>query len=262
MATGSLNFGVRATRRLRLEPIGPEHAHDLWRLHQDPVVVAWYAGAWSFEEAEAFGVESRRLWNDDGVGKWMAYLHDGTLVGRGGLSRTPEGASTTTQIQRLVKRSWSIDRFEIGWALLSEFHGQGYAAEIGREGLTCAEQVLGGTAVISFTERHNVPSRRVMKRIGMTYAGEILWRGLASRVVARTLEFWPDYGSGPLWDNEGRPVDLDELDLPGALIERIPNWHNRYEEARLPMMGLVIPPGCRRVAKYWRASETRCPASA
>jgi Acetyltransferase (GNAT) domain len=27
--------------RLRLEPVGPEHAPDLWRLHQDEAVAAW-----------------------------------------------------------------------------------------------------------------------------------------------------------------------------------------------------------------------------
>jgi RimJ/RimL family protein N-acetyltransferase len=65
---------------------------------------------------------------------------------------------------------------EIGWALRSEFHGQGYACEIGREGLVFAEEVLAGHALVSFTERHNSTSRRVMERIGMTYTGEILWR--------------------------------------------------------------------------------------
>ena len=32
--------------------------------------------------------------------------------------------------------------------------------------------------VVSFTERHNIASRRVMERIGMTFAGQIRWRGL------------------------------------------------------------------------------------
>ncbi|WP_460666356.1 hypothetical protein [Kribbella swartbergensis] len=55
--------------------------------------------------------------------------------------------------------------------------------------------------------------------------------------MTRTLEFWPDYGQGPLWDEQGRAVNLDELDLPPALVERIRNWHGRYEEDRLPIDG-------------------------
>lgn len=178
-----MNPGMRLTPRLRLEPIGPEHAQDVWLLYQDPVIVAWDAGPWSPEQAEAFAADWHRRWAEDSVGKWMAYLHDGTLVGRGGLSRLPSDGAATTQIERLVDPAWRTDRLEIGWALRSEFHGRGYASEIGREGLVFARDVLGGRAVISFTERHNVASRGVMQRIGMTYAGEIVSRGLVEGQV-------------------------------------------------------------------------------
>lgn len=50
------------------------------------------------------------------------------------------------------------------------------------------------------------------------------------------LEFWPDYGQGPLWD-AGRTIDLEDLCLPPALIERIHRWHEVYDEDRLPIDG-------------------------
>ncbi|GAA1559343.1 hypothetical protein GCM10009741_75460 [Kribbella lupini] len=59
--------------------------------------------------------------------------------------------------------------------------------------------------------------------------------------VTRTLEFWPDYGQGPLWDERGRAVDLDALALRPALVERIRNWHGRYEEDRIPVDGSGDP---------------------
>jgi len=177
------NLGVRMTRRLRLEPIGPQHAQDVWLLYQDPAVVKWVAGPWSPEQAEAVAVGWRHKWEQDSVGKWMAYLHDGTLVGRGGLSRMPPGSRSTRQIQRLVDPCWAAHRLEIGWALRTEFHGRGYASEIGREGLAYATDVLASRAVVAFTERHNIASRRVMERIGMTYTGQILWRGLVDGQV-------------------------------------------------------------------------------
>jgi RimJ/RimL family protein N-acetyltransferase len=49
--------------------------------------------------------------------------------------------------------------------------------------LAFATEVLASEAVVSFTERHNIASRRVMERIGMTYIGEILWRGLVEGQV-------------------------------------------------------------------------------
>jgi RimJ/RimL family protein N-acetyltransferase len=94
----------------------------------------------------------------------MAYLHDGTLIGRGGLSRMSPDERSTAQIQHLVDPHWRADRLEIGWALRHEFHGQGYASEIGREGLAFAKDVLAGKVVVAFTERHNIASRRVMER--------------------------------------------------------------------------------------------------
>jgi hypothetical protein len=48
------------------------------------------------------------------------------------------------------------------------------------------------------------------------------------------LEFWPDYGGGPLWEPDGTAVDLASLALPEDLCSRVQAWNARYEEARLP----------------------------
>jgi RimJ/RimL family protein N-acetyltransferase len=180
--------GVCLTRRLRLEPVGPEHADDLVRLFQDPVVAKWYGGAWAPAEAEAFAEVARRGWTRDGVHKWMAYRRsDGALVGRGGLSQLQPHARTTVQITGLCAgTNWPRWRLELGWALLSEFHGQGYATEIGREGLRFARAALSAESVVAFTERNNVASRRVMERLGMAYMGEIIWRGLVGGQIGET----------------------------------------------------------------------------
>jgi RimJ/RimL family protein N-acetyltransferase len=175
-----LSEGACWTARLRLEPIGLEHADDLVRLFQDPVVAAWYGGAWSVAEAKAFAEAAREAWTNDGVHKWIAYRRsDNVLVGRGGLSRLAPDAPTTAQITALTGGThWWRGRLELGWALLSQFHGQGYATEIGREGLRFARAALHANSVISFTERHNIASRRVMERLDMVQVGEITARGL------------------------------------------------------------------------------------
>ncbi len=172
--------GACWTARLRLEPIGSEHADDLVRLFQDPVVAAWYGGTWSMAEAEAFAEAAREAWTRDGVHKWIAYRRsDNVLVGRGGLSRLAPDAPTTAQITALTEgTNWWRGRLELGWALLSDFHGQGYATEIGRAGLRFARAALHADSVISFTERHNIASRRVMERLDMVHIGEITARGL------------------------------------------------------------------------------------
>jgi RimJ/RimL family protein N-acetyltransferase len=170
----------RTTERLILDPIGPEHAHEVWTLHQDETIAGWWAGPWSETDAARFCEHCAQGWTRDGVGKWIAHDRDtGALVGRGGLSRMAAPADATRQIQALITDpSWAQDRLEIGWALRGAFRGLGLATEIGREGLRFAFEDLGAHSVISYTERHNLASRRVMERLGLELRGEIHGLGL------------------------------------------------------------------------------------
>lgn len=146
---------VILTGRLVLTPIGPEHIADLVRLHADPNVAYWNAGAWSEAEARRFAVEMQRRWMRDQVGKWIAHRRsDGVLVGRGGLSLAVVDGRR---------------RPELGWALRDEMRGQGFATEIGAAGLEFGFEVLGASEVVAFTEAHNLASRAVMERLDMTF---------------------------------------------------------------------------------------------
>ena len=166
------------TDRLRLVAIGTEHVAELVAIHQDPWIAEWYAGQWSAARAEEFARDCARGWAVDGVAKWIAYdRRTGALAGRGGLSRMAVGAARS-QIAVLAGPTWAEERLELGWAVLEAFRGRGLAAEIGRAGLGFAFDALGAHTVVSFTERHNLASRKVMERLGMRWVGEIAARGL------------------------------------------------------------------------------------
>jgi RimJ/RimL family protein N-acetyltransferase len=180
------------TDRLRLEPAAPEHAHDLWLVHNDDDVAQWYGG-WkpSRDEAAQLAASMGRAWRDLGVHKWVAYDRtSGVLIGRGGLSRTPVDDDWGQIYAFLPAEPWirtphegtdagavHAHWLELGWALRSQFWGCGYASEIGTAALEFAFETLGMRAVVSCTVRHNARSRAVMERIGMRYAGEIRSRG-------------------------------------------------------------------------------------
>ena len=51
------------------------------------------------------------------------------------------------------------------------------------------------------------------------------------------LEFWPDYGPGPLWTVGGVPVDLGSLGMDRALVQRVEAWNAAYEEDKVPLAG-------------------------
>lgn len=61
---------------------------------------------------------------------------------------------------------------DIGWRLLREFWGQGYATEGARRCLEYAFNTLGLDRVISHCPAVNTPSERVMQKIGMVRKGE------------------------------------------------------------------------------------------
>ena len=58
---------------------------------------------------------------------------------------------------------------EIGWRLSSEHWGKGYATEAARASAHHAFAEVGLDQLVSFTTPHNLRSRAVMARIGMTH---------------------------------------------------------------------------------------------
>jgi RimJ/RimL family protein N-acetyltransferase len=58
---------------------------------------------------------------------------------------------------------------EVGWRLLPEHWGNGYATEAARAAVRFGFDRLGLDEIVSFTTTVNEPSRRVMERLGMTH---------------------------------------------------------------------------------------------
>ena len=105
-------------------------------------------------------------WQADGLSHWAAVEREsGKLIGRIGLLR---------------HRDWPLepDPVEVGWALHRDYWGRGLATEGGRAALEAWRTHLPGDArLLSITLPGNVRSRAVMERLGLTYRGEVDWRG-------------------------------------------------------------------------------------
>jgi ribosomal-protein-alanine N-acetyltransferase len=58
---------------------------------------------------------------------------------------------------------------EVGWLLPREYWGRGYATDGGRAALDYAFTTLKLREVVALTAASNIPSQRVMQRLGMTH---------------------------------------------------------------------------------------------
>ena len=61
---------------------------------------------------------------------------------------------------------------EIGWCLRKEFWNRGYATEAAQACLDFAFQQAGLSEVYSFTTLLNLPSQKVMQKLGMEFVKE------------------------------------------------------------------------------------------
>lgn len=98
--------------------------------------------------------------NEDGFGFLAAELKKtGQFAGIIGIGRLSASMSEAAPGGAVV---------EIGWALQPDFWGMGLAPEGARACLTYAWDTLGLDEIIAFTSKINIPSQRVMEKIGMT----------------------------------------------------------------------------------------------
>ncbi|GAA3621938.1 GNAT family N-acetyltransferase [Microlunatus ginsengisoli] len=157
-----------STERLDLIPVRPEHAEELVRIHGDPSVAYWFAGAWSADRARTWAADQAEAWREHGVGRWMAYRRtDGVLIGRGGLMR-----------MELAGRPV----LDLGWVVRDRYVGQGFATEIGRASAAFGFETLGAAEIHAYTEQDNLASRAVMVKLGMTEVGPMDDSGLLAGI--------------------------------------------------------------------------------
>jgi RimJ/RimL family protein N-acetyltransferase len=126
------------------------------RICADPRVMRHFPAPLSRAESDALVDRAEARFAECGFGPFAVELRDtGTFIGFIGLSAPRFEAHFTPCV-------------EIGWRLDAKVWNQGLATEGARETLRYAFEDLHLPEVVSFTVPANLPSRRVMEKIGMT----------------------------------------------------------------------------------------------
>ena len=143
------------TDRLRLRQWLASDREAFARLNADPRVMEHFPSVLSREESDAGAAHIETHIERHGWGLWAVEIPDVTpFAGFIGLA-TPRFEAHFTPCT------------EIGWRLAADFWNRGYATEGALAVLAFGFGTLRLDEIVSFTVPDNLPSRRVMERIGM-----------------------------------------------------------------------------------------------
>ncbi len=126
-------------------------------MNADPAVMEHFPALQTREQSDALIDRNSPEIEGRGWGLWALEVRDtGEFIGFTGLSVPSFEAHFMPAV-------------EIGWRLAKEAWGNGYATEAARAALAHGFGPAGLGEIVSFTTTTNLPSQRVMQRIGMTH---------------------------------------------------------------------------------------------
>ena len=143
------------TERLRLRQWRKQDFSAFAKLNADPEVMKYYPDILNEEESNDMARRFEALLAYRGWGFWVVEkLDDKKFMGFVGLYEPTYDLPVTPCV-------------EIGWRLVREYWGQGYATEAAKSSLAVAFEKLDLPEVYSFTSVLNKKSQAVMEKLGM-----------------------------------------------------------------------------------------------
>lgn len=143
------------TQRLLLRQWRDADLPQLIELNRDPKVMEFVGPPLAEEQTKAMMERSRESWSKRGYGRFAVEVsEDATTIGFIGLALTRIETHFAPAI-------------EIGWRLMAESWGNGYATEGALAVKEYAFAELELAEIVSFTSGTNLRSRRVMEKIGL-----------------------------------------------------------------------------------------------
>ncbi|MDQ6820654.1 MAG: GNAT family N-acetyltransferase [Actinomycetota bacterium] len=142
------------TDRLLLRQWRESDCEQFATMNSDPVVMEHFPGLMDEQDSERWAQEIRAQIAQRGWGLWAVELHAGP----------PFAGFVGLNVPRFMP-----DAVEVGWRLITEVWGHGYATEAAGAAVRYGFEELHLQEIISFTTPANLRSRRVMERLGMTH---------------------------------------------------------------------------------------------
>jgi RimJ/RimL family protein N-acetyltransferase len=150
---------IYETERLVVRDLTEDDAEALYDMHRRDEVMRWLDRTLSTGVAD----ELARL------ARWEAERRNG--LGWFGIVERATGSLVGVQVLRPFT---DLPYIDLGWRLNPDHWGRGYATESARGAIAYGFSTLGLDEIAAVTLPHNVRSRAVMERLGMTFAGDVV----------------------------------------------------------------------------------------
>ena len=147
---------ILTTPRLVLRAWHLRDRLPFFEMSQDEEVMRYFPKLLSRVESDAQIEKMQALIEEKGWGFWaIERRDDGAFIGLTGLHEKEADFPNGPLV-------------EVGWRVARRFWRQGYALEAASAALRCAFESLNLEEVYAFTVLNNTPSRRLMRRLGMS----------------------------------------------------------------------------------------------
>jgi len=138
--------------------------------------MATLGGVKSEDEASRWHTDNLDHWNRHGFGIWIFRIaRDGQFVGRGGLREVQVGGDR---------------EIELGYALLDQYWGIGFASEMAREILRTGFDRLQLESIVALIAADNTRSRRVAEKMGFRFERDVIWKNLPVELYRLRYQEW------------------------------------------------------------------------
>jgi len=141
------------TKRLILSSWSKADRQNIIALYADPLASRDFGRTLTADESSATFDKYLSAFQIYGFTRWKLTLKDGTFIG-------------TTGVMRVLNHQALGTHDEIGWRLLPDFWGKGYATEAARAALDDVHTRCGLRGLITYTSPDNPASAAVMERLG------------------------------------------------------------------------------------------------
>lgn len=183
LEAGSEGFARVTTERLVLRLFTVEDVGPMHRIVCEEGVLRYFpkTDPPSRDRIRELVLRQRAHWRERAYGLWAVEDRStGALMGRSGLMYLPQ-----------------TNEVEVDFILGPAYWGQGFATEAGRASLRYGFQEIGLRSIVGIVHPENVPSRRVLEKLGMTitrpdeYFGMACYRYAIERpVYQRAFRLW------------------------------------------------------------------------